>query len=510
MSADSYRVPVTIGIMMATLMGTLDTTIANVALPHMQGNLSASPEQITWVLTSYIVAAAVATPISGWMASRFGLKQMLMASVAAFTLTSMLCGLAATLPEMVAFRIAQGISGAALIPLSQAVLLNINPPERHAQAMSIWSMGTILGPVLGPVLGGYLTEDASWRWCFYINLPVGAVSMLLLWVFLPSGAARPRRFDFLGFGSLTVAIAALQLMLDRGPSQDWFSAREIWIDAVLAAIGFWIFLTHTLTARHPLFDPSLARDRNLITATVFGFLTSVLMFSSLTLLPLLMQTVLGYPVFLAGLLSMPRGVAMMATMLIMGRMMNMLDLRLILGAGLAICAVAFWQMTRFDLGMSARQLLMTGMLQGGGQGMIFVPLSTLAFATVDPSLRADASAIYNLMRQIAGSMGISLMQALAAGNGQRMHAALAAHIDTADPVVRAGLPPNLSPDTVSGALALNAEITRQATMVAYLDNFRVMLVLALVLLPLLLLLRPPKRPQAVKAVQARPSAARAA
>ena len=504
-AADSYRVPVTVAIIMATLMGALDATIVNVALPHMQGNLSASPEQITWVLTCYIVASAVGTPINGWLATRFGLKPMLMFGVAAFTVTSMLCGIATSLPEMVFFRTAQGLAAAALAPLSQAILLNINPPEKHARAMSIWSMGTILGPVLGPVIGGYLTEDASWRWCFYINLPVGAVCMLLLWVFLPREATRPRRFDFLGFGSLTVGVAALQLMLDRGPSQDWFSAREIWIYAVLAVIGLWTYLAHTLTAKHPLFHPAAVRDRNLATATFFTFFVSMLMFSSLTLLPLMMQGVLGYPVILAGLLSMPRGVIMMAMMLAMGWISGRFDLRVILATGLTICAVAFWQMAHFDLGMGARTVLSSSMLQGVGQGMVMVPLSTLAFVTVDPSLRADASAIYNLLRNLGGSVGISLMQALSSSNGQRMHAALAAHIDLADPMVRAELPPALSPDTAAGALALNAEITRQATMVAYLDDFRAMTAMAVLLLPLLFLLRGSRRrlPATAEAPQAR-------
>jgi DHA2 family multidrug resistance protein len=501
-AAQANRGPITLGIMIAAVMTGLDTTVANVALPHMQGSLSASPEQITWVLTSYIVAAAVMTPVSGWLAARLGLKFMLLVVIAGFTAVSVLCGMATSLPEMVVFRVLQGMMGAPMLPLAQAVLLNINPPERYGRAMALFTMASVVSPVIGPVVGGYLTEDLSWRWCFFINIPAGAVAMLLLWTAMPREAPQRRPFDFLGFGSLAVAIAALQLMLDRGPSQDWFGSREIWTEAVLALGGFWVYLTHTLTAKHPLFSPALARDRNFVATTIFGFFFSVLSFASLSLLPLMTQGVLAYPVLWSGIVSMPRGLAMLAVLQVMGRLDALVDRRLLVGIGLALMTAAFWRMTHFDLSMSSRQFINATLLQGLGQGIIFVPLATLAFATMDPALRAEASAISNLLRSLGGSVGISLMQATMAVNSQKMHASLAAHIRPDDPVLRAALPPGLSPYTLPGAVALNDEITRQATMVAFVDNFRLMTLIGVCCIPLVLLLRQPRRPAEPSAAQA--------
>lgn len=497
--ASASRGPITLGIMLATVMGALDTTIVNVALPHMLASLSASPEQITWVITSYIVATAVTTPISGWLAARVGLKPMLLISIVGFTATSILCGIATSLPEMVLFRVLQGVFAAPVMPLGQAVLLNINPPERFGRAMALFTMAAVVAPVVGPVVGGYLTDDLSWRWCFYINLPTGIGAFLLLWIFLPKEATAPRRFDFLGYGSLAVAVATFQLMLDRGPSQDWFASTEIWTWTLIAAAAFWIYVTHSLTAREPLFPPALIRDRNFVTATIFGFFFSVLMFSSLTLMPLMMQGVLGYSVLHSGVLSMPRGVVMLLILQIIGRFDAVIDRRLLVAFGLSLIVFGFWEMTKFDLSMTGREIVWATVLQGVGQGILFVPLATLSFATIDPSLRADASAMSNLLRNLGGSVGIAITQAVTATNSQAMHASLAAHVRPDDPVFRAGLPPYLSPDTVPGALALDAEITRQATMVAYVNDFRLLVVIGLLCIPLVLLLRQPRGTSAANA-----------
>jgi DHA2 family multidrug resistance protein len=486
------RGPITLGIMLATVMSGLDTTVVNVALPHMQGNLSASPEQITWVVTSYIVAVAVMTPVTGWLAARLGLKTMLLFCVAGFTAASALCGLATNLPEMVLFRLLQGCLAAPLMPLAQAVLLNINPPERFGRAMALFTMGVVVAPVVGPVVGGYLTDNLSWRWCFYINVPTGIAAILLLWVFMPGEKPRLRRFDFLGFGSLGLAVACLQLLLDRGPTLDWFSSREIRVEAVLAAAGLWVFVTHTVTATHPLFDRSLVRDRNFVASTIFGFFFSVLMFSSMVLQPLMMQGVLGYSVMYSGVISMPRGVAMMAVLQIIGRVDALVDRRLLASIGMALIVGGFWMMAQFDLSMTSRQIVYATVLQGVGQGILFVPLATLGFATINPALRAEASSMSNLVRNLGGSAGIAAMQAMTAFSSQSMHASLAAHIRPDDPVVRAGLPAYLSPDTAQGALALNAEITRQATMVAYVNDYRLLTAVGLLCIPLVLLLRQPR------------------
>ena len=500
--AEGRRGPVAAGVMLATMISALDSTIAIIALPHIQSSLSASPEQITWVLTSYMVAQAVVMPITGWLTDRIGFKPMLLICIGGFTLTSLLCAVATSLPEMVLYRLLQGIFGAPLMPLSQAVLLNINPPHRQGHAMAIWSMSTVLAPVIGPALGGYLTEEFSWRWCFYINVPVGIASLLLLLAFMPREAgARRRDFDFLGFGSLMVAVAALQLMLDRGPTQDWFSSREICAEAIVAAGGFWIFLTHTLTAGRPLFDPSIIRDRNFVASTVFGFFFNVVLFACLTLLPLMMQGVMGYSVLVSGYYSTPRGVAIFAVLLFAGRLDALVDRRLLLAIGMAIMTWSFWQMAQFDLSMTGREVAIAGAVQGFGQGIAMVPMTTLGFATLNPALRAEASGFGNLVRGVGGSVGIATMQALAIQNSQAMHASLAAHVRLDDPVVRAGLPAALSPDTAAGAMALNAEITRQATMVAYVNDFRLMVILALLCWPLLLLFRNPRPPPVATAQQ---------
>ncbi|HEY2357360.1 MAG TPA: DHA2 family efflux MFS transporter permease subunit [Phenylobacterium sp.] len=487
------RWPITISIMLATVMNSLDTTIANVALPHMQGSVSASPEQITWVLTSYIVAAAIMTPLSGWLADRIGRKRMFLISIGGFTIASMLCGIATSLPEIVLFRVLQGMFGAALIPLSQAVLLDINPPEKHGQAMAIWGAGAILGPILGPALGGYFTENLSWRWCFYINLPIGILAFLGVFLFISGDRLRKaKRFDFLGFGMLTLFIASFQMVLDRGPSQDWFQSREIWIETILAVIGLWVFVIHTMTTDHPFFDKALIRDRNFVTASVFGFFVGILLFSTMALLPPMMQTLMGYPVLTSGLVSMPRGVGSFAAMFFVGRLIGRVDTRLILFTGLSISAVALWQMMHFDLSMGVWPFITSGVIQGLGIGLLFVPLSTLAFATIAPHLRPEGSSVYTLVRNLGSSVGISIMNALLVANIQTMHESLAGKIIPSDAVVRANLPRMLDPSTAAGITSLNAEITRQASMVAYVDNFRLMFVITIACMPMLLLMRKPR------------------
>jgi DHA2 family multidrug resistance protein len=491
----SRRGPITAGLMIASFMIAIDMTVVNVSLPHMQGELSASPEQITWVLTSFIVATAVMTPLSGWLSARIGMKAMMLWCIGLFTASSVLCGVAANLPQMVIFRILQGVTGAPMLPLSQAVLFNINPPERHGRAMAVFAMATVLAPLGGPVLGAYLTDQLSWRWCFYINVPAGAASLILLWMFLPSERAKPRRFDFLGFASLAIAVASLQLMLDRGPSQDWFSSREIWAEAILAASGFWIYLTHSLTAKNPLFDPKLMNDRNFVVGSLIFIVFTMLMFCSLAMLPLMTQGVLGYPVILSGLVSMPRGVMVMALLQVIGRIDGVVDRRVILGFGFFFLAVSFWEMAHFDIDMVPRRIVFATLTQGFSQGLMTVPLTTLAFTTLPAELRAEGSTVTGLLRNLGGSVGIAVMQALNATNGASMHASLAEHIRLDDPVIRAGLPAALSPETVQGAMRLNEEITRQADMITFLDDYRLMALLSLCALPLLLLLRQRARPQ---------------
>ncbi len=488
------RWPITVSIMLATVMNSLDSTIANVALPHIQGSVQASQDQITWVLTSYIVAAALMTPMTGWLAHRIGRKTLFLISIAGFTVASMLCGIAGSLVEIVLFRLLQGVFGAALIPLSQAVLLDINPPEKHGQAMAIWGAGAILGPILGPTLGGWLTEQASWRWGVFINLPVGILAFLGVWLFISTDIrGRQKPFDFLGFFALTGFIGSLQLMLDRGPSQDWFSSAEIWTYALVLAGSLWVFIIHTMTAKNPFFDPALAADRNFITASVFGFFIGILLFSTMALLPPMMQNLMGYPVLTAGIYSMPRGVASFCAMFLVGQLIGRVDTRLILFAGLCISCVALIQMTHFDLSMDPTPFVISGFIQGLGIGLLFVPLSTLAFATIPARLRSEASAVYTLVRNMGSAVGISIMQALVVSNTQSIHADLAGHVNLSDPVVHADLARRFDLSSIPGLSALNGEVTRQATMVAYVDDFKLMLMITLLCMPMLLLMRKPRR-----------------
>jgi DHA2 family multidrug resistance protein len=501
------RVPITIGLMLATVMNSLDTTIANVALPHMAGSVSASQDQITWVLTSYIIAAAIMTPLTGWLSVRIGRKTMFLVSIAGFTAASMLCGVAHSLGEIVVFRLLQGLCGAALIPLSQAVVLDIYPPHQVGQVMAIWGAGAILGPIFGPVIGGYLTDNFSWRWVFFINLPVGIVAFSAVLVFMARDrgqAARP--FDFLGFGALVVFIGGLQLMLDRGPTLDWFSSPEIWTEALFSAAGLYVFIVQTLTAREPFFDRALALDRNFVTCNVFGFFIGVLLFSTMALMPPVMQELMNYSVFNAGLVMMPRGLGSFAAMFVVGRLVGRVDTRLILVTGLALCSTALVQMTHFDLSMNATPFVTSGIVQGLGIGLLFVPLSVTAFATLTPALRAEGTSVYTLVRNLGSSAGISLMEALDTRETSVAHADLAAHVQPSNPVFAAGVPPPMNPAGPGGAAALttlNGEITRQAAMVALIDVFHLMLVMTLCLVPLLLIMRQPKAlpPQAEAIVE---------
>jgi len=487
----NQRTFITFGLILSAFMSAMDTTVANIALPHIQGSISASPEQITWVITSYFIAQAVMIPISGWLAARFGLKPMLLLCVFGFTATSVMCGMAMNLHELVLFRALQGMVAAPLMPVAQAVLININPPERLGRATALFTMAAVVAPAIGPVVGGWLTDELSWRWCFYINLPAGALSMGLLYWFLPSTPPAPRPFDVLGFASLGVAVAALQLLLDRGTTLDWFDSTEIWIEAAVSGCAFWIYLVHSLTARAPLFPRALLRDRNFQTSALFGFFFSTLTFTSFAMLPLMMQGVLGYSAVHAGILSAPRGVLMLIILQFMGRIDTLVDRRILIAGGLALFAVAFHQMSRFDLSMDGSRIVWATLLQGVGQGILFVPLSTLGFMTIAPQLRADAAAATSFVRNIGGSISVAVFQALTVANTQSMHASLAAHIGPEVTEAQA-LPPHLSPDTTAGAVALAREIERQALMVAYVDDFWLLAIIAMLSIPLVLLIRPPK------------------
>lgn len=484
---------ISVSVMAATIMQAIDSTIANVALPKMQGTLSATQDQMAWVLTSYIVAAAIMIPLTGWLAQRFGRKPVFLISVVGFTITSALCGIATSLPEIVLFRLLQGISGAALVPLSQAVLFDINPPERHGRAMAIWGVGVTMGPIIGPALGGWLTDQYSWRWVFFINVPIGILAYLGLTVFMPNTHKIKHAFDFFGFVTLALGIGALQLLLDRGELKDWFNASEIVLYGLVAGTAFYLFLMHTASYRRPFLSPALFKDRNFLAATVFIFLIGVVLFATLALIPPMLQNEMNYPVVLTGLVTAPRGMGTLIAMLLVGRLVGRIDARLIMAAGLGLTVLSLWQMTRFDLLMDQHPIIYTGVLQGFGIGLSYVPLSTVAFSTLPSELRNEGTAFFNLLRNIGSAIGISIVQALLTRNTQILHAELGTHLTAYS--LASSTPASAVIDLVSPAALsrLNGEITRQAAMMAYNNDFYLMMVITLAVIPLLILLRPPRR-----------------
>ena len=494
-----HRVLITLSVMLASIMQALDNTIANVALPRIQGSLSATQDQMAWVLTSYIIAAAIMTPLSGWLAGQIGRKRVFLFSVVGFTIASALCGLAQSLPEIVLARLLQGLCGAALIPMSQAVLLDINPPERHAKAMALWVMGVTIGPILGPALGGWLTESYNWRWVFYINVPFGILSFLGILTFMPETELRKSRFDFFGFTALSFAIGSFQLMLDRGQLKDWFSSTEIWVEAIVAALGFYLFVVHMLTTSKPAFvSPALFKDRNFVTGNVFIFVVGVVLFATLALLPPLLQDLLNYPVVLTGLVTAPRGIGTLAAMFIVGRLMGIVDTRLIIAVGFGLTAFSLWQMTGFYLQMDTPLVVWSGLAQGLGTGFVYVPLAAITFATLSPEFRNEGTALFSLVRNVGSSVGISVVETLLTRNTQMMHSRLGEQITPYNDVLHAQSPTALS--TTHGLAMLNHTVNDQAAMIAYNNDFKLMMVLTLCAIPLVLLLRRGDRKKAPEPV----------
>ncbi|MDC7784456.1 DHA2 family efflux MFS transporter permease subunit [Rhodoplanes sp. TEM] len=491
-AAVPHRGAVTACIVLAVVMQALDTTIANVALPYIQGSVAASQDQINWVLTSYIVAAAIMTPPSGWLAGRFGRKRVLLVSVAGFTVASMLCGTAQSLTEIVGYRVLQGMFGAALVPLAQSILLDIYPPAQRGSAMALFGMSVMVGPILGPVIGGWLTDHLSWRWVFYINLPIGVVAFLGISAFVGETARALRsRLDWFGFATLSIAIAALQIFLDRGEQLDWFASGEIQLEALVMAVAFYLFLVHTVTAGKASFvDAGLFRDRNFAVGMLFIFIVGITYLASLALMTPFLQSLMGYPVVTAGLVMGPRGIGTVIAMMMVGRLIGTVDTRILLAVGLALTAWAMWDMTGWTPDVSQQTMIVTGMIQGAGLGFLFVPLTTVTFSTLAPERRPAATGLYNLSRNVGSSVGISIVAALLTENVQANHADIAGYVTPFNRLLEMpAIAQAWSPWTAAGRAALDSVVTRQATIIAYVDDFRLLMILALAALPLVLLLR---------------------
>ncbi|MEG6508010.1 DHA2 family efflux MFS transporter permease subunit [Methyloligella sp. 2.7D] len=482
------RAMITFCIVLAVVMQALDTTIANVALPYIQGSVAASQDQVNWVLTSYIVAAAIMTPPSGWLAGRFGRKRVLMVAIVGFVVASMLCGMAQSLTQIVGFRLMQGAFGAALVPIAQSFLLDLYPPEQHGRAMGLFGMSVMIGPVLGPVLGGWLTENFTWRWVFYINLPIGLVALIGVLIFVHETAkSRQQGLDWTGFISLSIAIGALQLLLDRGEQLNWFGSGEIVLEALVSVSAFYVFLVHVFTTDNPFVPPALFRDRNFAIGTCFIFIIFATYLASMALLTPFLQTLMDYPVTTAGLVMGPRGLGTMISMLIVGRLTGRIDTRLLIASGLLMTAYAMWVMTGWTADIGPWDVVITGFVQGAGLGFLFVPLTTVTFATLPPEQRTHATGFFNLSRNIGGSVGISAVSALLVENTQVNHAEIGAY---ATPFNHAlGAAPLFDPSSAQGLALLNQEITRQATIIAFIDDFWLMMAASLVAVALVLFIR---------------------
>src|ERR1700733_10589036 len=487
---------ITATVICACVLQGIDTTIANVALPHIQGSMSAAQDQISWVLTSYIVASAIAMPLTGWLAGRFGIKFIFIASVIGFTIASGLCGAAESLTQLVVYRLLQGIFGAGLVPLGQATLLTVYPQEKHGQAMAIFSSGAMMGPILGPTMGGWITDNMNWRWCFYINLPVGALCALGILIFIrQSRMVRRDEFDALGFGMMSLAIGALQLMLDRGQIKDWFHSTEIWIEAIIAGLSFYLFVVHTVTAKDRSFvSLDLLKSPNFIAGSLLMLAVGWILSGTLALMPSMMQDLMNYPVFTSGWMMAPRGFGTMLAMIFVGRTINKIDNRLFIVMGFLLTAASLWQMTGYSLLMGSWPIISASFAQGFSLGLTFVPLNILALSDLPPHLLTQGTALRALMRMLGGSIGIAILETQLFQNTQIVHSRLVEALRPDNPLAQGHfLPPQFSLTAPSGVAALNAEITRQAAMIGYIDDFMLMLLVILGSLPLLLLVRVARR-----------------
>ena len=489
-----HRLLITLCTVGATLMQALDQTIANVALPYMQGSLSASADEITWVLTSYITAAAIMTAPVGWLAARFGRKYLYITCLVGFTTTSMMCGAAQSLEQMVVFRVLQGVFGAALVPLSQATMMDIYPIERRGQAMAIWGVGVMIGPILGPTLGGYLTELYNWRFVFYINLPFGILATLGLVIFLPRSHPNfNMRFDWIGFGVLSLGIGGIQMMLDRGQDQDWFTSNEIIVEAVLGCLGLYLFVVHMLTAQRPFITPAIFKDRNFSAGILMMFAAGTILVSSSSLMAPWLQALGNYPVETAGLVMAPRGIGTMAAMLIGGRIVSHVDPRKLMAIGILLVVWSIWDMTFFTPDVSQARIVTTITLQGFGLGFLFIPLQVVAFATLPAQFRTEGASLFSLSRNIGAAIGVSITSLMLARSTQVLHAEIGASVT---PFNRALLDSSVvqqawDPATRMGAAMLDQVVNHQARVIAYMNDYRMLIFTTLPALLLLLLMRRP-------------------
>jgi DHA2 family multidrug resistance protein len=491
----SKPILVAVAVMAATIMQVLDTTIINVALPNMAGQLDATPDNISWVLTSYLIASAIFMPLTGFFTDRLGQKRFLLISIAGFVITSALCGMATSLAQMVLFRFLQGVFGASLVPLSQSIMLQAYPGEQRGKAMAIWAMGVMVAPILGPTLGGWLTEVVSWRWTFYINLPVGIASLLLALRHVPDSSVKARRMDWFGFSSLAVGIGAIQLVLDRGNQDDWFSSQILVFATIIAIFSLIFFFVYTITGKHhPLFDLRIFKDRNFLVACLIMTTIGVGFFGGMLLQSLYLQNFLGYPTFDAGLYMAPRGLASLLIMTIVGKYSGKFPPRNFVLVGIFCSIGGNYLMTRFTGDITANELILPMILQGFGMGLIFVPISTLAFTTLPKTIAAEAAGIYSLIRTFGSALGISILATYFSRDTQKNWALLRGNITPYSEALHHYLAPlHLGMQDKQGIALASRAVLNQAQNIAYSDSFTFATLNFVLMLPLLLLVRTPTK-----------------
>ncbi len=480
---------ITASVMGTTLVVALDATIAVVAIPHMQASLNASPEQVTWVLTSYLIASAIMMPLASWLASKFGRKRVMSISVIAFTVASMACGLARSLEFMVFARLAQGAAGAGLIPLGQATLLDINPPEKQPSAMAVAGLGAMLGPLLGPTIGGWLTDNYSWRWVFLINLPIGIAAIFgTLFSHIEVKDKELAKFDMFGFLALTSFIGSFQLMMDRGQHNDWFDSAETFFEAGLLALSFYLLLVHMLTRRDTFVRAALFADRNFALGTIISTVIGIVIFASSPILTLMTQNLLGYSPFKNGLVSLPRGVGTIMSLLVVTRFIRKVDPRMLLCIGLGFSVLSLWMFSQLSLETNETPIMLAGLFQGFSGGLLISPLSALAFSTLSPRFRNEGAAIFALSRNIGNSLGISAIQVMSIRASAQVASRLNEGVRPDNPVFQIARPDFdfTSPAAMARA---SGEIWRQATMVSTIDTFWLGCMVAIATLPIILLMK---------------------
>jgi len=496
---------IAVSVMFATFLEVLDTTIVNVSLPHIAGSLSATPEEATWALTSYLVANAIVLPLTGWLSAFFGRKRLLTLAVVGFTTTSFLCGLAPTLPFLVIFRLLQGLTGGVLQPMSQSIMLEAFPPEKRGRAMAFWALGIVVAPILGPVLGGWLTDNYSWRWVFYVNIPIGIVSILMTRAFIfdpPYMKGMKRRVDGIGIGLLALGIGTLQFLLDKGQQEDWFDSNLIRALAVTSISALVLFVVHSLVAKDPVLDLRVLKDRTYSTGVFLMTVLGFVLFGSLVMIPLFLQTVLGYPALQAGIAMAPRGIGSFLAMPLIGILMGKLDPRKMLVAGLVIGGVTLYLLANINLNAGYWDIFWPQLIQGSAMGLLFIPLSTMSMASIPREKMGNATSLFNLMRNLGGGIGIAFVATSVSRSTTAHGAILAEHVNPYSPQAQAAINgarslfmargSDWSTATAQAYGVLYGMVQRQAAMIAFIDIVRLLGMIFILAIPLVFIM---KRPQ---------------